>query len=177
MKYIEENFNDAYVQDLSDDEIRHLTTFLKEQVNIEFVECICLKPEYREIDRRYYDDSYCSVEIKIIVHKESGDLKWIERSICEARRCLPFISYIPTNEFKFVITDINSFNSDSIITKSWNERDLVSSYILFDRNGIFEKLQDELRENKESWAGLSKIGNIDKLSIEPSQKKVLSISN
>ena len=177
MKYIEENFNDAYVQDLSDDEIRHLTTFLKEQVSIESVECICLKPEYREIDRRYYDDSYCSVEIKIIVHKESSDLKWIERSICEARRCLPFISYIPTNEFKFVITDINSFNSDSIITKSWNERDLVSSYILFDRNGIFEKLQDELRENKESWAGLSKIGNIDKLNIEPSKKKVLSINN
>lgn len=177
MKYIEKNFNDAYVQDLSDDEIRHLTTFLKELVGIESVECICLKPEYREIDRRYYDDSYCSVEIKIIVHKESSDLKWIERSICEARRCLPFISYIPTNEFKFVITDINSFNSDSIITKSWNERDLVSSYILFDRNGIFEKLQDELRENKESWAGLSKIGNIDKLSIEPSKKKVLSISN
>ena len=177
MKYIEENFSDAYVQDLSDDEIRHLTTFLKEQVSIESVECICLKPEYREIDRRYYDDSYCSVEIKIIVRKESRDLKWIERSICEARRCLPFISYIPTNEFKFVITDINSFNSDSIITKSWNERDLVSSYILFDRNGIFEKLQDELRENKEPWVGLSKIGNIDKLNIEPSKKKVLSINN
>ena len=111
------------------------------------------------------------------MHKEPSDLKRIERSICEASRCLPFISYIPTNEFRFEITDINSFNSDSIIIKSWNERDLASSYILFDRNGIFEKLQDELRENKKSWAGLSRIGNIDKLNIEPSKKKVLSINN
>ena len=71
----------------------------------------------------------------------------------------------------------NSFKSDSKITRWWNERDLVSSYILFDRNGIFEKMQDELGVSTKPWGGLSRIGNIDELNVESSKKKVLSNSD
>ncbi len=171
MKYIEENFNNTYVQNLSNDEIRHINTFLREIISIKAVECILLIPEYREIDRRYYDDIYCEIEIKIIMHQEPRALKRVEKSICEARPNLPFISYIPTNKFEFEITDVNSFISDSVIIKSWSETALVSSYILFDRNGIFEKFQDELRTSKRPFEGLSKIGNIDELSMDSPKKE------
>lgn len=178
MKYIEEYFEDAKVLYLTNNEIKHLNNFLREQINIESVEGIILIPEYKEIDRRYYNDAYCSMDIKVIAHNDQKDLEEIERSISKVRCKLPYYttSYIPTNEFKFSITDINKFTSDSIIIKSWNERDLLSSYILFDRNGNIEKLQNELKVNKNIWGGLSKIGNIDELSMEPSKKKVLSIN-
>ena len=177
MKYIEENFKDTNVQSLSDNEIRYLSEFLEKQISIQSVECILLKPKYKEICRRYYDDSYCSIQIIVITQKESRDLKIIEESILETERLLPFLSYIPTNEFDFVIDDVDSYKSESIIIRSWSECDLVSSYILFDRNGYFENMQDELRERKTPYVGLSKIDNINKLCTEPFEKRLARVND
>ena len=177
MKYVEENFKGAHIQSLSDEEIRNLKNFLNEQMNIESVECILLMPGYKEIDRRYYDESYCSINLKIIVRKEDKDLERINRSIWALKCFLPFKSYIPTNELDVEIMNVNNFISSSMIIKSWSEKYLVSSYILFDRNGIFEKMQDKLKISQEPWANLCIIDNINELSMEYNKKKVLSLNN
>lgn len=57
MNYVEENFKGAYTLGLSSDEIKYLKDFLSKQINIESTLCILLIPRYKEIDRRYYDDS------------------------------------------------------------------------------------------------------------------------
>lgn len=180
MKHIEQNFKKIMGCEFLEEELQILKPFLAELKNFKAIECIFLVPTYKEIEYAREPFEYLYKEFYVIFNKELStdeECNKIQKCINETRFLLKDKGYFFIDEYKF--ETIEEF--DSFYWKS-----LVSSYIIFDRNGTYEKLQDEIKTQVEprkpiseySQVGaLAEIENIDKLSDKMLKKKVLQRNN
>ena len=175
MKYIKENFKKIMGNQIPKAELEILTPFLRELKNNNDVECIYLVPTFKEIEYGRESFDYFYKQFYIIVGKEKSE--HIERCINKTRLQLKEKGYFFVDEYGFYC--IEQFNKIY-----WQS--LVSSYIIFDRNGTYEKLQDELKIQVEpyktisqydSYRSLVEIENIDELNNEPVKSKTLNRNN
>lgn len=165
MKHIEKNFENRKNRSLSDDEILFLNQFLKEQIENSPVECIYLVPMCKNDE----DIINCSIRIIVVEYKGQIDLDdKINRSVYEVNRNMSKKRSNPTNEIDFHVSDIKEYLGvdPKTLLKWYNDKDLVSSYILFDRNGTFGKIQERLEDKAEPWTPLANITNIDELVVD-----------
>ena len=177
MKYIEKNFENADVRSFSDDEIKFLNQALKELIDNESVESIFLVPIAKEEEACRSTNYYCSAKLFVIARKSNKELKYSrENALKDLNINISNKRYLPVNALNtetIYLSNLVRAKKDSLI-KLWFDYDLVSSYILFDRNGIVGKLQDDAAERVEPWR-VARIINIDKLITEEKEKpRILS---
>ena len=180
MKHIEQNFRKIMGCQFLEKELEILKSFLSELKSFPAVECIFLVPTYKEIEYGRETFDYFYKDFSVILNKKlmtNEDYNQIQRCMIETNVLLENQGYFFVNEYEF--KTIEEF--DEFYWKS-----LVSSYIIFDRNGTYEKLQDEIKTQVEprkpiseySQVGaLAEIENIDKLSDKTLKKKVLQKNN
>ena len=180
MKYIEENFKKIMGNQIPKDELEILKPFLSELKNNQAIECIYLVPTYKKIEYGREPFDYFRKRFYIIVNNEktaSEEYEQIQRCIHKARFSLKKKGYFFVDKYEFYcIKEFDKFY--------WTS--LVSSYIIFDRNGTYEKLQDELKTKVEpykprseyyEYGSLAEIENIDELENEPIKRKTLNRNN
>ena len=165
MKYIKKNIRKKDGQKIHDDDLNILAPFIDELKNKDAVECICLMPLYMQEEIAREPNDYCYIFIKIFANGELEDYGEIKNSI---RRVEYDLSnrYIPVNEYGFEITDLKKFYQDDRIYSTLCKKALVSSYIIYDKNGTFAELQDELKNQIHPWAPLVQIENIEELNVK-----------
>lgn len=167
MKYIKENIRIKDGQEIYDDELDILLPFINQLAIRDDVEGICLIPTYKQEEVGYEPRNYCSIYVNLFINKNTEEEK-IENNIYKIINNLSN-RRIPINEYNFEIIDLNKINQDNIIYSVLFEKNLISSYIIYDKNGELTKLQEKLKEQIKPWKSLVQIENIDKLDIE-SQK-------
>lgn len=172
MKYIKENIRIKDGQKIYDDDLKILVPFINEIQNNDFVECICLIPIYKQEEVAREPNDYCYIDIKIFVNEELKDYEEIKSSINKVHYDL-CNRYLPINEYNFEIIDLKKFNPNYSIYSSLCKKDLVSSYIIYDKNGTFGELQEELESQVRPWGSLVQIENIEKLDVKVEQPKRL----
>ncbi len=172
MKHISENFENAHVVSLSDDELLGLSLLIDDLKKKRRIHGIYLLPRYEEIDCRYYDDGYARIQVTIVAQNSERAYEELLNYCNKYNDFLEFKSYIPTNKFEYDIQDINDYtlNDDSFMSGFYRMY-LVSSYIVYDRHGYLEWLQDSLKDKKEPMENLVNLDNIDKLEIVDNKTK------
>ena len=178
--YIKENFKKIMGNIIPDKELDILKPLLSNLKNNQAVKCIYLVPIYneKEFGREPFEYFYKKFYIRVNKEKITAE-EYEQMIICinKARFSLKEKGYFFIDAYQFNI--IEKFNE-------WYWRSLVSSYIIFDRNGTYEKLQDELKTQVEPYKAISQyylyglpaeIENIDELNDEPVKKKVLNRNN
>ena len=174
MKHIQKNFENVGYVDLSEEEIVFLNQFLMEQVNNGSVECVYLVPIYKNERQIKSSIRVVVVEFKGIVCLDEN----IKKSIYDVNHNMSTKRSHPSNEIDFQISEINEYigvDTNSLL-KWYNDKDLVSSYILFDRHKRFERIQDELKDDIEPWRPLACITNIDKLATSCQKEKPVALN-
>lgn len=180
MKHIEENFKKIMGNQIPKDELDILKPFLSELKNNQAVDCIYLVPTYEEIEYGREPFVYFRKRFYIIVNKEKAI-----PSVCEQiQMCINKAKY-SLNEKGYFFVDEYEFSRVAEFDKFyWGS--LVSSYIIFDRNGTYEKLQDEFKTKVEpykpisqyyEYGSLAEIENIDELDNEAVKRKTLNRNN
>ena len=164
MKYIKENYKNSAESGFTIDELEIIKPFISELINNIDVECIFLLATY--VNNRITKDpnDYCKIEISVIVDDEN-----ISRTIDKIIETGSKLDRIqdPTNTFILQITEREAFEEGrSKSYPSIAKKDLVSSYIIYDKNGTYEKLQDKLNTSIKPWGGLSKLLNINELDVK-----------
>ena len=174
MKHIENNFKKLMGNIIPKDELEILKQLLLELKSYQAVECIYLIPTYEEVEYGREPFDYFYKQLYVIANKEKlseEECSQLQLSINKAYFSLKEKGYFFVDEYRFII--IKKF-------KEFFWKSLVSSYIIFDRNGKYEKLQDELKNKVEPFGPileysqigtLSEIENIDELNDEP-QKNI-----
>lgn len=178
--YIKENFKKIMGNIIPDKELDILKPLLSNLKNNQAVKCIYLVPIYNEKEFGREPFEYFYKKFYIIVNKEKITAEEYEQMIIcinKARFSLKEKGYFFVDEYRFHrIENFGEFYWDS----------LVSSYIIFDRNGTYERLQDELKSKVEPYkpisqycdiGSLAEIENIDELEKEPDKRKVLTRNN
>ena len=169
MKYVENNFLKAEGNRIYDPELTILKPFLNELKNNQSVECICLMPEY--IEESF---GFCSIKISIFARNAADDFNNIQHSIKSLLGALFYKKYKIINNFRVEIQDATSFLENKELCNVLYRKSLVSSYIVFDRTGVFEKLQEELKDQIKPWESIIELENIDELEKDDTKNKVLS---
>ena len=180
MKHIEENFKKIMGNKIPQDELEILKQLLLELKSYHGVECIYLVPTYEDIEYGREPFGYFYKQLYVIVNKEKlseEECKQLQLCVNKAYFPLKKKGYFFVDEYRFHrIENFGEFYWDS----------LVSSYIIFDRNGTYERLQDELKTKVEPYkpisqyydiGSLAEIENIDELEKEPDKRKVLTRNN
>ena len=162
MKYIKKNIRIKDGQKIYDDDLNILVPFIDELKNKDAVECICLMPLYMQEEIAREPNDYCHIFIKIFANGELEDYEEIKNSISKVEYDLGN-RYIPVNEYGFEIIDLKEFYQDDSIYSTLCKKDLVSSYIIYDKKGAFAELQDESNKQIRPWAVLVQIENIEEL--------------
>lgn len=158
-------------------ELEILKKLLLELKSYEAVKCIYLVPTYETIEYGREPFDYFYKRLYIVVNKERlSDEESKQLDICLNK------AYFSLNEKGYFFVNEYSFNRiESFDKYYWDS--LVSSYIIFDRNGIYERLQDELKDKIESYkpisqysdvGSLAEIENIDELQNESFERKLLN---
>ena len=164
MKYIKENYKNSAESGFTLDELEIIKPFISDLVNNIDVECIFLLATY--VDKRITKEpnDYCKVEISVILD-EKNISKTIDK-LMETGNKLDCMQD-PINTFVLQITEREAF--EEIRSKTYpsiEKKDLVSSYIIYDKNGTYEELQDKLKTSIKPWGGLSKLLNINELDVK-----------
>lgn len=177
MKHIEKNFKKIMGNKIPQDELKILNQLLLELENYPAVDCIYLVPTYDEIEYGRESFDYFYKRLYVIVNKEKlseEEYKEIQFCINKAYFLLNEMGYYFVNEYELLYIE----NFDEFYWSS-----LVSSYIIFDRNEIYGKLQDELKTKVEPFksnsqyydiGSLAEIENIDELQNESIKIKELN---
>ena len=173
MKYIEKNFENADVRSFSDDEIKFINQLLKELIDNESVEGVFLIPIAKEEEVCRSTNYYCKAKLVVIARKSNKELKYLrETAMKDFNISISNKRYLPVNEINtetIYLSNLVRAKKDSLI-KLWFDYDLVSSYIMFDRNGIIGKLQDDASKKVKPWK-VARIINLDKLITEEKPKE------
>lgn len=180
MKHIEENFKNIMGNKIPKDELEILKQLLLELKSFQAVECIYLVPTYEEIEFGRESFDYFYKRLYVILNKErlsEEEYKKLQYCMNKAYFSLYDKGYFFANEYS--ISSIENFDEFY-----WSS--LVSSYIIFDRNGIYGKLQDELKTKVEPFkpssqyndiGSLAEIENIDELHSEQVKKELSKNNN
>lgn len=164
MKYIKKNIRIKDGQKIHDDDLNILVPFIHELQNKDSVEGICLMPLYKQEEIAREPNDYSHIYINVFVNGELEDYEEIKNSIIKVE--YDFCNrYIPVNEYDFEIIDLKKFYQDDSIYSTLCKKALVSSYIIYDKNGTFAELQDELKNQICPYAALVQIDNIEKLDV------------
>ena len=166
MKHINENFENSSIKNLSNGEIELFQSTISSLKESGVVEGIILLPFIKNMEE-YKEPLEYNIAFIIFVDKSNVNNAMVKTCIqnfnysinnCEDRK-----SDIISN-----IYNINIFDNDDIdFSRFALETFLVSSYILYDKNGTLGELQDKLSlkarpiNNKDQ--SVIKIGNIDML--------------
>lgn len=164
MKYIKENYKNSAESGFTLDELEIIKPFISDLVNDIDVECIFLLATYvdKKISKGF--TNYCKIEISIVVDDENIS-KTIDK-IMETGNKLDCLQE-PVNTYVLQLTERESFDEKrSRSYPSIAKKDLVSSYIIYDKNGAYEELQDKLNISIKPWEGLTKLLNINELDIK-----------
>ena len=146
-------------------ELEILKLFLLELKNNQAVECVYLVPTFRKIEYGRESFDYFFKEFYIIARKGTIQFEQLQKSVNKTRFSLKEEGYFFVDEYDF--HNIENFDK-------WDWKSLVSSYIIFDRNGCYERLQDELKTKIKPYNTLLvEIENIDELNAEPIKKRAL----
>ena len=159
MKYIKENIRIKDGQEIYDDELDILLPFINQLAIRDDVEGICLIPTYKQEEVGYEPRNYCSIYVNLFINKKPNTNNNTNNNIEDSNYNI-----------------FNKINQDNIIYSVLFEKNLVSSYIIYDKNGELTKLQEKLKEQIKPWKSLVQIENIDKLDIKsqkPAVKKLV----
>ncbi len=160
MKYKEENYIDKQSSNITDDEVSFLNNILEELIDNDFIECIYLVPIYHNLEIAREPMDYLDIKVKVIVNENKPN---IINSVMNTIRKLYYNAFnnrlVLSNMYSFQIFSEGEFFAKESFDKKCEELDLVSAYILFDRNKTFENLQDSLNIKP-----LSKICNISNIN-------------
>lgn len=140
MKYIKENFAIEKGNKIYDYEIRILNNFISKLKSNQSVECICLVPIYIDKNIDSESDNICSIKLYILAKKELNDFSKIQKTINSFAKMMFNNKDQIYNWFSVEIDNATYFLSSKNIDKSNYSKDLVSSYILYDKNGSFSSL-------------------------------------
>lgn len=163
MKYIEENFIFEKGNKIYDYEIRILNNFISKLKSNQSVECICLVPIYIDKNIDSESDNICSIKLYILAKKELNDFSKIQKTINSFAKMMFNNKDQIYNWFSVEIDNATYFLSSKNIDKSNYSKDLVSSYILYDKNGSFSSLQDKYKDKVKPWNKVVALENIDKI--------------
>ena len=165
MKYIKKNIKIKDGQNIYDDDLNILVPFIRKLQNKDSVEGICLMPLYKQEEIAREPNDYSHIYIKVFVNGELEDYEEIKNSIIKVE--YDFCNrYIPVNEYDIDIIDLKEFYKDDSTYSTLCKKALVSSYIIYDKNGTFAELQDEFKNQIHPWAPLVQIENIEELDVK-----------
>lgn len=164
MKHIENNFQKIAGVKIDQSELIILRTFLNELKDNPIIEGILISPTYHEYIMGREDFSDEAICIYIVIDGSKENKIALENDIIAARHILnkkPYFNPYSNNKYNFEIQNKPNYEKNSILM-SFAIKDLVSSYIYFDRFGKLEKLQEKFK-NTAPWSSLVEIENIDEL--------------
>ena len=180
MKHIEENFEKIMGNEIPKEELNILQPFLKELKDYQAVDCIYLVPTFKKMEFGRETFDYFYKQFCIILNKENisqEEYKQIQISIDKARFSLYETGYPFIDEYGF--SEIDQFDQ-----RYW--KSLVSSYIIFDRNGKYGKIQDEIKNEIKpyksiaqnyKYGSVAEIENIEELNTKPVEKVLKKSTN
>ena len=174
MKYLEESFKNTEKKKLYDDEIDIFRVLLSNLKKYESVESVLIMP-YTRNNKTYQTIDDFSMSTIVMVNNKKR-LKEIKQLIESAE--MDIDNCDNGNEINFFVYDINDLDKrDFYFLKIALEVALVSGYILYDKNGLFENKQDELNHKINIITNQSQtlvsIDNINELDISSNKKRTL----
>lgn len=166
MEYIEKNFHKIKNINLNENELLEIKNFINNLKNYKSIEGICLMPSY--IETGFYNNlnPYCYIEIIILIENKN-ELNEIEDLISRINKNLSKI-YVIFNKFVF---SINFIKNPSCQLK----RTIISSYILYDRNGFVKNLQDTYKNTLRPYdvIAIENIQDLEQTEIKKLTKKII----
>ena len=168
MKHIENNFQKIYGVKINQSELIILRTFLNELKDNPIIEGILISPTYHKYIMGREDFSDEAICIYIVINGSKENKVALENDIIATHLILnkkPYFNPNCNNKYNFEIQNKPDYEKDPMLM-SFAIKDLVSSYIYFDKFGELEKLQEKYK-NTTPRSSLVEIENIDELYINP----------
>ena len=157
MSYIKENFTNEEAIHLTNEEVlllNYLKTNLKDLTTIE---CIQLIPSKK-------NDNQNSIRINIIESSKLEEKQFLKQFVNNIKYSLDNRRTKSNNSFFITLSPpIETISQQEM--KSLAKKEIVSSYIIFDRNGRYTNLQDYLKDYIVSFGGLISIDNIKQIEL------------